>query len=115
MLVDDQSMSNFIMKKYIQIKAPEHQVFDFTDPEEAYGQLEELAPDIIFLDLNMPIMDGWQFLQAMQRDARKHKVAILTSSTSELDLEESTKYPNVINFFVKPFDADELARLLGSI
>lgn len=115
MLVDDKAMSNFIMKKYIEIKAPQHSVYDFTDPQLAFEEIDNLAPDIIFLDLNMPVVDGWQFLKNMQKSKKSNKVAILTSSTSEEDHQESTKYSNVVNFFVKPFDAEELARLLASI
>lgn len=115
MLVDDKNMSNFIMKKYFEIKAPHHQVHDFTDPELAFTKISEINPDVIFLDLNMPLMDGWQFLDAMKKDKLENKVAILTSSTSQEDLKESGSYENVINFFVKPFDAEELARLLDSV
>jgi CheY-like chemotaxis protein len=115
MLVDDKAMSNFIMKKYIEIKAPQHHIHEFTDPQIAFSEIDTIAPDIIFLDLNMPVMNGWQFLENMKKNNKQNKVAILTSSTNEQDEQESTKYQNVINFFVKPFDADELARLLASI
>jgi two-component system nitrate/nitrite response regulator NarL len=115
MLVDDKSISNFIMKKYFELKAPEHEVIDFTDPELAFSKLTEIEPDIIFLDLNMPRMDGWDFLKGMQEQQLDFKVAILTSSTSQEDLSDSGAYSNVINFFVKPFDANELERVLDSM
>ncbi len=115
MLIDDKNMSNFIMKKYFEIKASNHKVYEFVDAEFAFSKVSELNPDVIFLDLNMPLMDGWQFLKAMKKANFNNKVAILTSSTSHEDLKESGNYLNVIDFFVKPFDAEELARILDSV
>ena len=115
MLVDDKEMSNFIMKKFLEMKAPGCEIYDFTDSEGAYDKIDVINPDLIFLDLNMPIMDGWDFLKQMAREKKQNKVAIVTSSTSQMDKEESINYPNIIQFIVKPFEADDLLTALSRV
>lgn len=115
MLVDDKDISNFIMRKFIEVRMPEAHTYEYTDPAEAFDDINEVAPDIIFLDLNMPVMNGWQFLEEMKRASLKNRVAILTSSTSQEDQVKSQDYGNVLNFYVKPLTPDELARVLQDI
>ena len=111
MLVDDKDISNFIMRKFIEIRLPDVNVVEYTNPVLAFESINEENPDLIFLDLNMPEMDGWQFLEKMKEEDIYHKVAILTSSTSQLDMERSRQFGNVINFYVKPLTPDELSKI----
>lgn len=115
MLVDDKDISNFIMRKFIEIRKPDSSVNEFTDPQMAFEGITDFNPDIIFLDLNMPLMNGWQFLEKMKKNQLTQKVAILTSSTSNEDMEKSKSYGNVINFYVKPLTPDELARVFTDL
>lgn len=115
MLVDDKDISNFIMRKFIEIRRPDANIKEFTDPQKALDSIDSTVPDIIFLDLNMPVMNGWQFLDEMRNASFSHKVAILTSSTSNDDFEKSKEYGNVINFYVKPLNPDELARVFEDL
>lgn len=115
MLVDDKDISNFIMRKFIEIRRPDAHIKEFTDPQKALDSIDSIVPDIIFLDLNMPVMNGWQFLDEMRNASFSHKVAILTSSTSNDDFEKSKEYGNVINFYVKPLNPDELARVFEDL
>lgn len=115
MLVDDKDISNFIMRKFIEIRRPDANIKEFTDPQKALDSIDNIVPDIIFLDLNMPVMNGWQFLDEMRNASFSHKVAILTSSTSNDDFEKSKEYGNVINFYVKPLNPDELARVFEDL
>lgn len=115
MLVDDKEISNFIMRKFIEIRIPDSKVIEFTNPVEAFQNIEESGPDVIFLDLNMPEMDGWQFLDQMKAESFTNPVAILTSSTSRLDMERAENYDNVVNFYVKPLNPEELSRIFEII
>lgn len=114
MLVDDVEISNFIMKKIIANAMPNNQVFDFTRPEEAIKKLPDIAPDVLFLDLNMPVIDGWQFLDIMQERGYTNQVFILTSSTSDIDRQKSLDYKNVAGFLVKPLSPGAVSGLLNS-
>lgn len=64
--------------------------------------------DLILLDINMPVKNGWDFLDEFNATAQqkfpKTKVAILSSSIDPDDVEKSKEYPNVICFLRKPFN-----------
>ena len=112
MLVDDNLINNFVMKKVISNVDAQLPVWDYTDSQQALLTLDEINPTIIFLDLNMPVLDGWQFLEVMAARNMNYKVYILTSSTSELDRQRSANYPNVVRFLNKPVAEAEVAAIL---
>lgn len=112
LLVDDMEITNFITINFIQSINPAHNVYDFTDPVKAFDEVSTIAPDLIFLDLNMPELDGWGFLDKMREKQLDQRVYILTSSTSELDKQRSREYANVVGFLVKPVEEDVLTKIL---
>lgn len=109
MLVDDKEVSNFIMKKNIAIYLPLTKAVEFTDPDLALSSLHEVKPDVIFLDLGLPMVeDGWSFLDKLEAMNTNYKVVILTSSISNDDYEKAMNYSNVVNFISKPIFGEEL-------
>lgn len=114
MLVDDAEISNFIMKKMIEKVSADYEIYDYTYPSKAIADLNQINPDIIFLDLDMPQIDGWQFLEFMKENNLNFPVYILTSSASELDLQKSQYYDNVEGFFIKPLNANTLKTILNN-
>jgi CheY-like chemotaxis protein len=102
LLVDDEYISNFINRKLIENINPAIQVTEINDPEEAFSKLSALAPDLIFLDVNMPVMNGWDFLNKMAAENLHYKVVIVTSSVNPIDNNMARQYPNVVGFIEKP-------------
>jgi response regulator of citrate/malate metabolism len=115
MLVDDATMANFVMKKMIQKVSPQYDIVDYTQPEQAINSIADSNPDIIFLDLNMPEINGWKFLDIMDENNFNHKVYILSSSTSQYDIDQSSQYKNVAGFLVKPVNLKGLTDLLSTM
>lgn len=76
-------------------------------------------PQLIFLDLNMPVMGGWEFLDSFgtadYSDYNDTKVIILSSTIDPEDLEKSKKYPMVIDFLSKPISKEMLEYLKNKI
>lgn len=76
---------------------------------------EIVLPELIFLDLNMPMMDGWEFLKVFKETYFKYfpntKVIILSSSVNPLDWEKSKLHDIVIGFEKKPLSSEALDRL----
>jgi CheY-like chemotaxis protein len=76
-------------------------------------------PDVIFLDLNMPISDGWEFLEEYakieSRVPKKIDVYVVSSSISPHDFERSKAYNVVKDFMIKPLDKGKLAEIFESI
>ncbi|MFI8377350.1 response regulator [Leeuwenhoekiella sp. NPDC079379] len=115
MLVDDQKMANFINKKLIAVTELATEVIDYTLPEIALAEVEFQKPDVIFLDLNMPVVNGWKFLDSLTEAKNLTKVVILTSSTSEIDREKAQNYTQVIDFLIKPLTKDIMLSLKSKL
>ncbi|CAL67181.1 response regulator [Christiangramia forsetii] len=110
-LVDDQPISNFITKKLIELEGFDGNVEDYTDPTMAFESVVKDENALIFLDLNMPVMNGWDFLEAMKNKNVRHRIIILTSSTSKIDKEKAKEYPCVIKYMVKPMNKKKFSEL----
>lgn len=111
-LIDDQPISNFITKKLLEIEGYPGVITDFTDPTEAIHKIAENENALIFLDLNMPEMNGWEFMDAMKDKNLHHQIIILTSSTSKLDKEKAKSYPCVVKYMEKPMNKKKFSELL---
>lgn len=74
--------------------------------------LKHHQPAVIVLDLRMPIMDGWAFVELYRRDARPPAAIVLLSATK--DIEESAKRLRADAFVRKPFDFSDLLRAIRS-
>ena len=76
----------------------------------------EILPDIIFLDLNMPIMDGWQFLKAFSELAISICIPIyvVSSSINQNDILRAKSFKCVIDYIEKPISFDVLDKILAN-
>jgi len=77
----------------------------------------ESFPEIIFLDLNMPVMDGWDFFETFKREfahfEEKTKIFILSSSINPKDVERAKNEKSIVAFLAKPLNADNLEKVLN--
>lgn len=120
-IVEDDPMHLFITKKYIELSGYVKDILVCRDGKEAFTKLElmlsnnEPLPKIIFLDLNMPVWDGWQFLDRFTQIKleKEMTIFILTSSDSEEDHRRAEKYGLTGNYLVKPLKQDQLKIILG--
>ena len=112
MLVDDNDTDNFISKRIIEITKFASEVEVKNSGKSALEYLDEhkdnqdRLPDIIFLDINMPIVDGFVFLYEFEKfnDTIKNKckVIILSSSDNKRDIDKIVNNDHVIKFITKP-------------
>lgn len=88
---------------------------DYFEQQAKLTASEQKLPTLIFLDINMPVMDGWEFLEEFtNRFKQFHEtiyVIILSSSVNPADLEMAKNHPLVIGFMPKPLGETELATL----
>jgi CheY-like chemotaxis protein len=86
-----------------------YEVLQARDGKEAIAQLCEHSPDLVVLDLNMPVMDGWQFRAEQLRLPDGHLTAIpVLVLTGEDGLDDHVGMLKAVALIKKPFDADEL-------
>ena len=126
MLVDDDKIFNFLSEKTITSLGLANEIHFALNGKQALELLEEYKkgnvqrPDIIFLDLNMPEVDGFSFLKNFKDlpdpIKSKSKIVVLTSSNSAKDRSQAFTYPNVIQFITKPLkqsDIEDLKKLIN--
>jgi CheY-like chemotaxis protein len=122
LLIDDDPVTNVINTRIIG-RLQTLQVSVFTNANDALHQLREWStiqlvefPDIIFLDINMPQMDGWDFLNEFEKLPGhvhgKCRVIMLTSSIDFSDIKRSKTYSTVTDFISKPLTLDKLNTVL---
>ncbi len=74
-------------------------------------------PEVVFLDLNMPVMDGWGFLDELTKLDLPKKIAVyvVSSSIDIRDEQKSKEYDMVVDFISKPLTTEKLRQLLDEI
>ncbi|MDP1726022.1 MAG: response regulator [Bacteroidota bacterium] len=112
-LIDDDPINNFVNKKLIQRLFDEIEIIEFLDAVSALKYLDNNKPDFIFLDINMPEMNGWDFLKAYEKMTEQSSVIILTTSIDPADRARSEMYPFVEGFFVKPLNIGATQKVIS--
>jgi CheY-like chemotaxis protein len=123
-LVDDDNIFVFLTKKIIESTALETVIDVFGNGQEVLDHLlsvmgdEEKLADIIFLDLSMPVMDGWDFLeeyiQLEPKIGKKIKLYLVSSTISPHDIERAKSIGVVSDFFIKPLVKEKIIELINN-
>jgi len=122
LLVDDDEINNFISIKLIKKALLNTEIMACLNGKFAIDQLVEIQrkdpeklPDYILLDINMPIMNGWEFLDEYKRlnidPLGKSKIYIISSSVFSNDINKARSYPLVKDFISKPLNVDKIVEL----
>ncbi|EHQ25442.1 response regulator [Mucilaginibacter paludis] len=124
LLVDDDEINNFISVKLIKKTLLNTEISTCLNGKFAIDQLVEIQqrnpdelPDYILLDINMPIMNGWEFLDEYQRlnidPMGKSKIFIISSSVFNNDINKAKSYSLVKDFISKPLSVDKIKEVLS--
>ncbi len=118
MLIDDDEIHSNLCYELILKSGITQTVSIFNDAEEALQFIRDntarpdALPDLIFLDINMPFMDGWEFLdayEAVKPEIKKEIVLILlTSSVYKNDIEKAKQYKSVVEYIKTPISINKL-------
>ncbi|MES2266943.1 MAG: response regulator [Bacteroidota bacterium] len=122
-VIDDEPLDNIIVKMLIKRVDTDINVNTLSDGQKAIDQLEHLSetepdclPDYIFLDINMPGMDGWQFLKAYAGlkigNMKRIVIYVISSSIDCNDITMSKANPLVADFINKPLNVENLRNIL---
>ncbi|SEK91012.1 Response regulator receiver domain-containing protein [Maribacter orientalis] len=123
-IIDDDPIFIYGTKRIIKEVDFAENIIVYNNGQEAVDGLKEIIneggflPEVIFLDLNMPIMNGWEFLEEYkncQYDiSKKTTIYIISSSVDPRDLERVKHYNEVDMYILKPITPDDLGKILSS-
>lgn len=125
LLIDDDDATNFIHQIVIRkARITEEivtclngkQALEFLTNNGEYSNTENLQPSLILLDINMPVMDGWEFINAYQKLPQSIKsqivIVMLTTSYDPDDMDKANGIPEIAEFEKKPLSLEMLNRIM---
>lgn len=121
-IVDDDKVYQFTTTKTIEKLNLVDKILSFFDGFQLYTYIQqhiteaEMLPDIILLDINMPFMDAWQFLDEFENICKQLPkeiiLYIISSSISERDILKARTYNHVKDYLIKPIQMNKYAEIL---
>jgi CheY-like chemotaxis protein len=121
-LIDDDKLYLFSIKKMISFLKLCPNVSEFYNGQDAMERLKQITqsgndqlPDVILLDINMPIMNGWEFLEAYKQIrnmfAKRIPIYMVSSSIDITDIDKSKNYSDIAAYLIKPIRPDKLKEI----
>lgn len=128
MLIDDNDIDNLINQKMIEAANICENIYTHSGAKSAIEFLKnmeklskllpnaQILPELIFLDIDMPLMDGFQFLDQFEKlsaETKRHcQIVMLTSSISPQDVNRAKTYSYVKKYINKPLTQEEIRKLI---
>lgn len=122
-VIDDDDIYLYTLRRYITTESLADRILEFHDGQEAFDYfrgivgLPDELPDIILVDLNMPIMDGWEFIEAMRKVwpsiAKPISLHVVSSSIDPRDLDRAHRENIVTAYHQKPVTRDVLRTIFS--
>jgi CheY-like chemotaxis protein len=123
LLVEDDETTNFLHRRLLNRMAAADNIAQAGNGEEAINYLRTHAagpghtPLLILLDIKMPVMDGFEFLEAFEKLTNELnpdiRVIMLSSSVSPVDLARMKKFPSVSGYYSKPLSEEIVQKIMA--
>ena len=122
-IIDDDHIFTYGFKKLIELRGIFAEILDFSNGQEAIDYLKDPVsaanlPDVIFVDINMPVMDGWEFTQNFEkiksRMGKKISVYAISSSVDINDINRAKNNPVIKDYILKPISESYIADIINS-
>lgn len=125
-LIDDDNIYQYTARVMLESTGLTKQIKSFYNGREAISFFEDpqnndegSLPDVIFLDINMPVMNGWEFLEEytkiQPRLPKPIVVYVVSSSVDSTDMQKSRSYQSVTDYLVKPVNRGKYMELMESL
>ncbi|MBU2929781.1 response regulator [Winogradskyella psychrotolerans] len=124
-IIDDDDIYQFTITKILQSLKLNKKIIAFSDGEEALDFMianlynDDELPDVIFLDINMPIMDGFQFMEEYVKLKpkwnKKITIYMVSSSVDPVDIEKANQISDISDYIIKPIKPNELRSIMANL
>lgn len=124
-LIDDDDIYQFTFTRGLKVNDVAKKILVFSDGEEAIDFMvdnvanTEVLPDVIFLDINMPVMDGWEFLEEFvklkPKVGKKITIYMVSSSVDPADVDRAKTISDVSDYLIKPVGEDTLTQIIENL
>jgi CheY-like chemotaxis protein len=126
-VIDDDDVYQFTVKKMVQKAGVANKIISFRDGEKAILFFEEIIqksnkdefPDVILLDINMPIMDGWEFIEnyllLKPKIGKKILIYMVSSSVHEADVVKANSISEISDYIVKPITRENMFEIVKKL
>ncbi|SOD20525.1 response regulator [Pedobacter xixiisoli] len=123
LVIDDDDINIFIISKIVEKTGYDVEICAKHNGQLAIDYIKDLLsdnqnlPDLVLIDINMPILNGWEFIEAFEALDLKadNDMYMLSSSVYENDIEKAKSYKSVKGFISKPLSIDRLKELLEAV
>ena len=120
LIIDDDNISCFLAKNVFRQLGNNVKIRTLANGKEAvdfFKSSQNGYPDLVLLDINMPLMNGFEFLDWYEANHLQgsSKFTIYTSSEREKDMEKAFAYRDVIDYITKPVTKDKIAKLMSQV
>jgi CheY-like chemotaxis protein len=120
-IIDDDPIYQLLINRIITMSETDYDVISFKNGKEALDRFkldienDKSLPEIILLDIEMPIMDGWDFMseidKALSQKNDKTAIYIVSSSIAHEDKEKAKTFPEILGYFSKPMDTNKILEI----
>jgi CheY-like chemotaxis protein len=120
-IIDDDPIYQLLINKIIAMSETTYDVVSFKNGKEALERFkadlkeDKKMPEIILLDIEMPIMDGWDFMSQIEKSlsgkTNKTAIYIVSSSIAYEDKERAKTFPEIMGYFSKPIDSSKILEI----
>lgn len=115
LVTDDSKMARKMVIKILNDVLNENvEVFEGQNGQEAFDLYKKHLPEIVFLDLTMPVMNGFEALSKIKEFDKNAKVVIISADIQKLSMDKALQL-GAFNFIKKPIDLEKMQQILGKI
>lgn len=122
-IIDDDQISSFLTKRIVDSCSMVEESQTFNQSEKALLCIKKAMseqtdlPDLILLDINMPILDGWDFINELQKtpNYKPIPIVVLSSSIYKEDQDKSQTYPEIQGYLIKPLTLVKFDKIIQQL
>lgn len=114
--IDDDDIAHYLLKSLMRFQRPDLSLTSYLSPFEVLDLIsrKEFHATVLFLDVNMPRMSGWEFLEELEKlDLTIPPIYMLTSSEDAKDINRVSDFKYVLGYFTKPITPEQLSDVLN--